>query len=78
MTDSQQTKTALITGITGRDGSYLAEFLLGKGYRVIGMLRRLSLENYSRIEHLGGQIELAQGDLLDPTSLEAFSPGPTG
>jgi GDPmannose 4,6-dehydratase len=65
-------KTALVTGITGQDGSYLAEFLLSQGYRVVGMLRRLSLDNYSRIEHLAGQVELAQGDLLDPTSLEAI------
>ena len=64
-------RTALVTGVTGQDGSYLAEFLLTKGYRVIGMLRRLSLENYARIEHLEGSIDLAQGDLLDPTSLEA-------
>lgn len=62
-------KTALITGITGQDGSYLAEFLLEQGYRVVGMLRRLSLENYGRIEHLGERIELAQGDLLDQSSL---------
>jgi GDPmannose 4,6-dehydratase len=62
-------KTALITGITGQDGSYLAEFLVEKGYRVVGMLRRLSLENYGRIEHLGSKIELAQGDLLDQASL---------
>ncbi|HEV3312272.1 MAG TPA: GDP-mannose 4,6-dehydratase [Chloroflexota bacterium] len=72
MDDSSKKKTAVITGITGQDGSYLAEFLLTKGYRVVGMLRRLSLENYSRIEHLSGQIELAQGDLLDPTSLESI------
>src|SRR5579872_2400583 len=50
-------RTALITGVTGQDGSYLAEFLLSKGYRVVGMLRRLSLENYGRIEHLGDQLE---------------------
>lgn len=62
-------KTALITGITGQDGSYLADLLLEKGYRVVGMLRRLSLENYARIEHLGERIELAQGDLLDQASL---------
>ncbi|HEX6506415.1 MAG TPA: GDP-mannose 4,6-dehydratase [Chloroflexota bacterium] len=62
-------KTALITGITGQDGSYLAELLLDQGYRVVGMLRRLSLENYGRIEHLGDRIELAQGDLLDQVSL---------
>lgn len=63
------TKTALITGITGQDGSYLAELLLDHGYRVVGMLRRLSLENYGRIEHLGDRIELAQADLLDQVSL---------
>jgi GDPmannose 4,6-dehydratase len=63
------TKTALITGITGQDGSYLAELLLEQGYRVVWMLRRLSLENYGRIEHLGDRIELAQGDLLDQVSL---------
>jgi GDPmannose 4,6-dehydratase len=63
------TKTALITGITGQDGSYLAELLLERGYRVVGMLRRLSLENYGRIEHLGDRIELAQADLLDQVSL---------
>ncbi|GAC1323138.1 MAG: GDP-mannose 4,6-dehydratase [Chloroflexota bacterium] len=62
-------KTALITGVTGQDGSYLAELLLDKGYRVIGMLRRLSLENYARIEHLSDRIELTQGDLLDQASL---------
>lgn len=65
-------KTALITGITGQDGSYLAELLLDKGYRVIGMLRRLSLENYARIEHLSDRIELAQGDLLDQASLSTI------
>jgi len=62
-------KTALITGITGQDGSYLAEFLLEKGYHVVGMLRRLSLENYARIEHLSDRVELTQGDLLDQASL---------
>jgi GDPmannose 4,6-dehydratase len=62
----------LITGITGQDGSYLAEFLLERDYRVVGMLRRLSLENYGRIEHLGSRIELAQGDLLDPVSLSGI------
>jgi len=65
-------KTAVITGITGQDGSYLAEFLLEQGYRVVGMLRRLSLENYGRIEHLTDRIEVVQGDLLDPTSLETI------
>lgn len=62
-------KTALITGITGQDGSYLAEFLLKKGYRVIGMVRRSSTENYERIDHLKGELELVQGDLLDQFSL---------
>lgn len=65
-------KTALITGITGQDGSYLAEFLLARGYRVVGMLRRLSLENYARIDHLANRIELAQGDLLDQASLTSI------
>jgi GDPmannose 4,6-dehydratase len=62
-------KTALITGITGQDGSYLAELLLEQGYRVCGMVRRSSTENYQRIEHISGRVELFQGDLLDPTSL---------
>ncbi len=62
-------KTALITGITGQDGSYLAEFLLGKGYRVAGMHRRTSTPNFSRIEHFVDRIELVQGDLLDQNSL---------
>lgn len=63
-------KTALITGITGQDGSYLAEFLLAKGYRVVGMVRRTSLERYERIEHIRDRIEMAQGDLSDQTSLD--------
>ena len=62
-------KTALITGITGQDGSYLAEFLLGKGYRVIGMVRRTSTLNFQRIKHIQDRIELVQGDLLDEVSL---------
>ena len=65
------TKTALITGITGQDGSYLAELLLGMDYRVCGVVRRSSTENFSRIEHLRGQVELFQADLLDQTSLAA-------
>lgn len=60
---------ALITGITGQDGSYLAELLVSKGYRVIGMVRRASTENFERIEHLRDKIELRQGDLLDQSSL---------
>jgi GDPmannose 4,6-dehydratase len=62
-------KTALITGVTGQDGSYLAEFLLEQGYKVYGMVRRSSTENYERISHLIGKIELVQGDLLDELSL---------
>lgn len=61
--------TALITGITGQDGSYLAEFLLSKGYEVHGMFRRASTETFERVAHLHGQIELHQGDLLDQHSL---------
>jgi GDPmannose 4,6-dehydratase len=60
---------ALITGITGQDGSYLAELLLEKGYRVYGMVRRASTENFERIEHLRDRVELLQGDLLDLHSL---------
>ena len=62
-------RTALITGITGQDGSYLAELLLDKGYRVVGMTRRSSTDSNERIEHLGGRLELIQGDLLDQASL---------
>ncbi len=63
------TKTALISGITGQDGSYLAEFLLSQGYRVIGMVRRSSTVNFGRIEHIQDQLELVHGDVLDQTSL---------
>ncbi len=62
-------KTALITGITGQDGSYLAELLLDKGYDVYGMVRRSSVEKYDRIAHIRDKIELIQGDLLDEFSL---------
>ena len=62
-------RTALITGITGQDGSYLAECLLAKGYRVVGMVRRASTENFERIGHLRDRIELRQADLLDQLSL---------
>src|SRR5438552_8328599 len=62
-------KTALITGITGQDGSYLADWLLEKGYRVCGMVRRASTENFQRIEHIRDRIQLLQGDLLDQTSI---------
>ena len=62
-------KTALVTGVTGQDGSYLAELLLAKGYRVVGMTRRSSTDTNERIEHLHGRLELVQGDLLDQASL---------
>ncbi|MCP5487217.1 MAG: GDP-mannose 4,6-dehydratase [Verrucomicrobia bacterium] len=62
-------KKALITGITGQDGSYLAEFLLEKGYDVYGVMRRSSNQTLERIEHIKDQIELVQGDLLDEMSL---------
>jgi GDPmannose 4,6-dehydratase len=61
--------TALITGVTGQDGSYLAEFLLDKGYEVIGMVRRTSTVNFARIEHIQDKISIVQGDLLDQMSL---------
>jgi GDPmannose 4,6-dehydratase len=61
--------TALITGVTGQDGSHLAELLLAKGYRVIGMVRRASTENFERIAHLRDRLELRQADLLDQQSL---------
>ena len=60
---------ALITGITGQDGSYMAEFLLNKGYEVYGMVRRSSTESFERINHLISQIKLVQADLLDQLSL---------
>jgi len=62
-------KKALITGITGQDGSYLAEFLLAKGYDVYGMVRRSSTVNYERIQHIQDRLKLTQGDLLDQNSL---------
>ena len=62
-------KRALITGITGQDGSYLAELLLSKGYHVIGMVRRSSTVNFERIGHLQNDIELVPGDLLDEVSM---------
>ena len=64
-------RRALITGVTGQDGSYLAELLLEKGYEVYGMTRRASTENLERISHLVDKIVLIQGDLLDPSSLDA-------
>ncbi|MGD9873606.1 MAG: GDP-mannose 4,6-dehydratase [Kiritimatiellia bacterium] len=62
-------KKALITGVTGQDGSYLAELLLSKGYEVHGMVRRASTETYDRISHIKDRIELVQADLLDQLSL---------
>ena len=61
--------SALITGVTGQDGSYLAELLLEKGYDVHGMVRRASTEKFDRIEHIRDRITLHQGDLLDQRSL---------
>tara|TARA_Y100000588_G_scaffold372435_1_gene444982 strand:- start:107 stop:1081 length:975 start_codon:yes stop_codon:yes gene_type:complete len=72
------TKRALITGITGQDGSYLAEFLLEKDYEVFGLIRRSSTVNFERISHLQDKVELVSGDLLDQksivTALEAARP----
>ncbi len=62
--------TALITGVTGQDGSYLAESLLSKGYRVVGVVRRTSHDSYERIQHLVGRIEIVPADLLDQHSLQ--------
>jgi len=59
----------MITGVTGQDGSYLAEFLLSKGYRVVGMVRRSSTTNFDRIRHIQDDIEIVAGDLLDQSSL---------
>jgi len=71
-------QTALITGVTGQDGSYLADFLLSKGYRVVGMVRRSSTVTYERIEHIQDEIEIVQGDLHDQSSLvdiiETYAP----
>ncbi len=70
--------TALITGITGQDGSYLAELLLSKGYEVVGMVRRSSTVTFERIEHIQDDIQIVQGDLHDQSSLvsmiEEFKP----
>ena len=67
--NSMEKKVALITGITGQDGSYLAEFLLDKGYEVHGIHRRSSISNMGRIEHLLGRVTLHDGDLADSSSL---------
>jgi len=70
--------TAVITGVTGQDGSYLADFLLSKGYQVVGMVRRSSTVTFGRIEHIQDDIEIIQGDLHDQSSLvsvvEEYSP----
>jgi GDPmannose 4,6-dehydratase len=63
-------KKAFITGITGQDGSYLAEFLLGKGYGVYGMVRRASFQRFDRIEHILDRVEIIEGDLTDQSSLD--------
>jgi GDPmannose 4,6-dehydratase len=65
------TKRALITGVTGQDGSYLAESLLAKGYQVAGLVRRSSTQSHERIDHLLDRVTLIPGDLLDQTSLMA-------
>ena len=65
-----ETRTAFITGITGQDGSYLAELLLGKGYRVVGLARRSTHYRYENIDHLAGRIVLEYGDLIDGDSIE--------
>src|SRR4051812_9666832 len=62
-------KTALVTGISGQDGSYLAEFLLSKGYEVHGMMRRTSTKSSGRVDHLKDKFTLHEGDLLDSMSL---------
>jgi GDPmannose 4,6-dehydratase len=65
-------KTALVTGITGQDGSYLAELLLERGYRVVGMTRRTSTEVHERIEHIVDDVEIVSGDLLDQSSITSI------
>jgi GDPmannose 4,6-dehydratase len=67
--EAQMSKRALITGITGQDGSYLAELLLEQGYDVVGMVRRSSTVNFERITHLMDDVEFAAGDLLDQMSM---------
>ena len=64
--------TAIVTGVTGQDGSYLADFLLSKGYQVIGMVRRSSTVTFGRIEHIQDHIDIIQGDLHDQSSLVAL------
>ena len=72
MTDlhsNSSSRRALITGITGQDGSYLADLLLEKGYEVIGMVRRSSTLNFERVAHIQDRITLVPGDLLDEVSI---------
>ncbi|NQT66401.1 MAG: GDP-mannose 4,6-dehydratase [Actinobacteria bacterium] len=69
MLREEATVRALVTGITGQDGSYLAEFLLDKGYEVYGMVRRSSVENFNRIEHIRDKLKFVQADLLDQLSI---------
>ena len=69
MTNAPRERRALITGITGQDGSYLAEFLLERGYQVAGLVRRSSSPRLDRIEHLEGRVQLVRGDLHDQSSL---------
>ena len=64
--------TALITGVNGQDGSYLAEFLLSKGYEVVGMVRRSSTVTCERIQHIQNDLTIVQGDLHDQSSLVAL------
>src|SRR5688572_13173767 len=63
-------KRALITGITGQDGSYLADLLLENGYEVFGLVRRTSTVNFGRIEHIQDRLHLISGDMMDQTSLQ--------
>lgn len=70
--DEKKQKVAFITGVTGQDGSYLAEFLLEKGYKVYGMVRRTSTPNFERINHILHKIEIAYGDLIDQSSIAAI------
>src|SRR5207302_2485366 len=67
--DSEAGRTAFVTGLTGQDGSFLAELLLEKGYRVVGLVRRSSSEPLGASEHLRDSVEVARGDLLEPATL---------
>src|SRR5438046_2472644 len=69
--ERQPRRTALVTGVTGQDGSYLAELLLEKGYEVVGVVRRTSHDSYERIGHLLDKIQVVPADLLDQHSLTA-------